>query len=331
MGGVSDLLIEIEEEMREIHAEVPRPTWEEAVARLLASEHEGRQGNTFTLGDAPGDDEEGEEGEDGEDGRAWIESVLENVGEQWEDDWEGDVEGDEYEDDTGEASGTVATEQTGASAKIAVGMKRDREPNLGKVIYLVEWRLATQVGSFEDVSHIETSCGDEEEAESIVRDRLESSEQGKTDHAYRTRASAVAARDVMLEELFKRARRSVKTNLSPKVANGGPTGKIRVPLSDEEYDELKRKDVVKEDEAVQVDGDARKTADTAAPFHAPFDARGFAIHWGPDPKQHDQRLRRYGPYVGACEQISTEGSCTLKMIELEPVEGCQKIGLTKLG
>jgi len=159
MGGVSDLLIEIEEEMREIHAEVPRPTWEEAVARLLASEHEGRQGNTFTLGDAPGDDEEGEEGEDGEDGRAWIESVLENVGEQWEDDWEGDVEGDEYEDDTGEASGTVATEQTRASAKIAVGMKRDREPNLGKVIYLVEWRLATQVGSFEDVSHIETSQG----------------------------------------------------------------------------------------------------------------------------------------------------------------------------
>mmetsp|Transcript_6515 Transcript_6515/g.15092 ORF Transcript_6515/g.15092 Transcript_6515/m.15092 type:complete len:331 (-) Transcript_6515:439-1431(-) len=330
MGGVSDLLIDIEEDMRAIHAESPRPTWEEAVARLMAIEHQGRHGNTFTLGDGPGDDQEGEEGEnDEEDGRAWIESALESVGEQWDDDWEGDVEGDE--DEKGEEEGaTVSTGQTGSSAKIAVGMKRDREPTL-KVIFLVEWRLTTQVGSFEDVSHIETSCGDEEEAESIVRDRLESTEQGKTDHAYRTRASAVAARDAMLEELFKRARLSVKTRLSGKVANGGPSGKIRMPLSDKEYDEMKRKEVVMEDEAVQVDGDARTTAEQKPPFGYPFDARGFAIHWGPDPEQHGQRLRRYGPYVGACEQISTEGSCTLKMIELEPEEGWQTSGLTKLG
>ena len=43
MGGVSDLLIEIEQAMRDIHAEQPRPTWREAVARLQSIEHEGAE------------------------------------------------------------------------------------------------------------------------------------------------------------------------------------------------------------------------------------------------------------------------------------------------
>ena len=87
MGGVSDLLIEIEQDMREIHAEQPRPTWKEAVARLQSIDHEGADGDTFKL--------------DGAEGREWIESVLEeSIGEPWDAEWE---ESDDEEDDEEDA------------------------------------------------------------------------------------------------------------------------------------------------------------------------------------------------------------------------------------
>ena len=77
MGGVGDLLVDIQEELRDLHAESPRPTWEEAVARLQRDfSHVARKtGNAIRL-----DDDEG---------REWIEGALEGIGD-WDDEWEGD-------------------------------------------------------------------------------------------------------------------------------------------------------------------------------------------------------------------------------------------------
>jgi len=85
-----DLITGIEMDMRGIHAEQPRPTWEEAVARMLATEHKSRDGTSFTLGETPGF------------GREWIEGVLQDsIGEAWKDDWaaESEEEGEEDKED----------------------------------------------------------------------------------------------------------------------------------------------------------------------------------------------------------------------------------------
>jgi len=314
MGGVKDLLYEIEEDMREIHAEVPRPSWEEAMSRLLAAKHQGRAGNTITLGDKQDRSDEEDHSDMDDDGTTWIESVLaDTIGQGWDENWDSDCV---------EEASEGGEEATSKAATPTVGSKREREPEqeaaLGRAVFFVEWRLSTTVDSFEDVSHIETSCGDSEEAEEIVKLNVENKLQGMCDYAYRTRASAVAARDAQFEDLLNRARREIKTRLSGKVVKGGPGGKIRVPISTEEYDELKRKEVVMEEMDKEVKGDARQTAGKAPPFGYPFDARGFAIHWGPDTTHHQTRLSRYGPNLGACETLSTEATCTLKMIELEP-------------
>ena len=92
-------------------------------------------------------------------------------------------------------------------------------------------------------------------------------------------------------------------------------------MSEDDYGELMSKEVVMEDASVETDpswADARTTAQNAAPFSQRFDARAFAIHWGPDSEHHSQRLQRYGPHVGACEMLTTSGQVSVRMLELAP-------------
>ena len=85
MGGVSDLIQDIEENLRDLHDESPRPTWEEAVARLQRDfNHKARKtGMTICL-----DDDEG---------RAMIKEVFEEIGADWDEDWEEEEEEEEEE------------------------------------------------------------------------------------------------------------------------------------------------------------------------------------------------------------------------------------------
>ena len=44
MGGMSDLMIDIEDYIRSLHAQNPRPTWQEAVAEIQREfTHEARK------------------------------------------------------------------------------------------------------------------------------------------------------------------------------------------------------------------------------------------------------------------------------------------------
>ena len=88
MGSVTDddllmdLMVDVENAMRKLHAIQPRPAWPEAVVQLQQREHyPGKKGSAIKLDD--------------EDGREFIEGVLSVIGSKWDEDWEGEDEADD--------------------------------------------------------------------------------------------------------------------------------------------------------------------------------------------------------------------------------------------
>jgi len=112
---MSDLAIDIEEVLRDIHSREPRPSWEAAVEEACAHEYTGRNGTFNLISD-----------EDGDDGAAQIEGVMETmIGRAWDDVWS-DEENDGEEDDD-EADGAVADFVELAHWAVQLGVCTDGE------------------------------------------------------------------------------------------------------------------------------------------------------------------------------------------------------------
>ena len=105
MGGYSDLLIDVEDVLGEIHARTPRPSYKQALKELKKEEFESRFGETFTLG---------EEAKDA------MEAVLESKGHGWASDW---TEDEDEEELTNEA---VTSPEGGAAIAEGEDKKRPR-------------------------------------------------------------------------------------------------------------------------------------------------------------------------------------------------------------
>ena len=97
MGGISDLLIVVEDAVNEIHSREPRPSYKQAIKELKKEKFESRRtGMSFTLGKETKD---------------YMDAVLENKGHEWDGDWsEADSEAEEEAiDDVGASNeGTPA-------------------------------------------------------------------------------------------------------------------------------------------------------------------------------------------------------------------------------
>ena len=107
VGWVKAIMTEIAEDLRGLHAEKPRPSWDEAVAKLLDKEYTGASG-TFKLSDsyAPGRRTHG-------DGLSWIENTLcDHIGMHWDDEW-----GEEEEEEKEHLTGFLAECLRGLHAK----------------------------------------------------------------------------------------------------------------------------------------------------------------------------------------------------------------------
>ena len=73
MGGISDLLIVVEDAVNEIHSREPRPSYKQAIKELKKEKFESRRtGMSFTLGKETKD---------------YMDAVLENKGHEWDSDW----------------------------------------------------------------------------------------------------------------------------------------------------------------------------------------------------------------------------------------------------
>ena len=187
--------------------------------------------------------------------------------------------------------------------------KREREPGLC-CVFVVESSCTTTVDSFGDTSHIDSSAHGEDDAESVIKEALEDDMGGFDSMAYISRASAVAARDKSFERVIADARHEVRTMLSAEFS--------RRPLTESEYDELKRKEVIVE--RVETSAAAGSQQSAPPPVVDKFDERTFTIVWGPDPAHHAERIRRYGDCLGACERLITEVSVWLRRFDVESRE-----------
>jgi hypothetical protein len=67
-----------------------------------------------------------------------------------------------------------------------------KEPPTGFKVHVLRWQLKTEVDSFEDLSGIETSTGDAEEAEAIVKQNVETAESGIRRRVDSARVSRIA-------------------------------------------------------------------------------------------------------------------------------------------
>jgi hypothetical protein len=124
MGGVSDLLIDVEDALNEMHSRDVRPKYKQALKELKTTPFKNRWGEEFTLGNEAKD---------------YMDAVLENKGKTWSDNWTDDEDEDDEADEDEEENvldevpktGTHNVRETAAAAPAAEGKsgekKRDRE------------------------------------------------------------------------------------------------------------------------------------------------------------------------------------------------------------
>ena len=206
------------------------------------------------------------------------------------------------------------------------GAKRGRDDralaNLPSGVQVVRWRLTTEVVSFETglLAEIETSSGEQEEAEAIVKTSVETNGCGDCGTAHMALAPALRAARAKALELLGEARHYVKRHLATR---DGP------PLSDSAYKDLVRRGVVTEGfikgvKQGKVSNYAKQAEWEAALIEIEDDAEnvvwlrfGFRLGWRVDPQAP---RAMYDAHIAACEALSTSAEVTLDFLELDASE-----------
>ena len=114
MGGMSDLLIDVEDAVDEIHSRDPRPSYKQAIKELKKEKFSSsKTGESFTLG---------------KEAKDYMEAVLESKGHPWAEDWtddedeEADGEGEEEAEDDEEAPAKAGTSGGSLCAGVSASM-----------------------------------------------------------------------------------------------------------------------------------------------------------------------------------------------------------------
>jgi hypothetical protein len=114
MGGTSDLLIDVEDAVNEIHSRDPRPSYKQAIQELKKETFSSsKTGKSVTLG---------------KEARDYMEAVLESKGHAWAEDWtddegeEAEGEGEEEAEDDEEAPAKAGTSGGSLRAGVSASM-----------------------------------------------------------------------------------------------------------------------------------------------------------------------------------------------------------------
>jgi hypothetical protein len=157
----------------------------------------------------------------------------------------------------------------------------------------------TQVYSFEDLGDIETSTGDLDEAEEIVKQNVESDEWGIGRKVFTSWDIAQRAMQVQTDVMLEKSRDLIKNQLAEN----------KVPLAEDKFFMLDANgsfDTVLDDMITTADTDAAK-----ANCH-------FTRTWGP--AAAGVALDKIDEYVAACEGFITEGTAWLETLELDQIK-----------
>ena len=95
-------------------------------------------------------------------------------------------------------------------------------------MYVLRWHFQTQVDSFEDLGNIETSTGELDEAEEIVKQNVESDEWGIGRKVFTSWPVAQRAMQVQTDVMLKKARNLIMKQLAEN----------QVPLADDKFVQL---------------------------------------------------------------------------------------------
>jgi hypothetical protein len=196
-----------------------------------------------------------------------------------------------------------ATEEQAQANRAILGLEPRPGGALAEAdkVYTVRWRLQTQVDSFEDLSNIETSTGDEDEAEAIVKENVEMDAPGAGQKAFTSWVVAQRAMQAQTDVLLRDARKFIKAQLAEK----------KLPMTDAKYQQLC------DDGIFDRDLDDMETVGLD-PEHKTKDRCKFTIGWGPG--EAGVALDKIDEYVAACEGFVTEGEVWLETLELDRMQ-----------